>query len=116
MTLNLNQVNTLLPLFINAKYPGWRNIGTHLLLNGSCIVAGTSCIWIGGVGNFIKVEPTLNAVDCSTYTLDIEEFVKSKWIQTYLAEQFLNEQLILEKLENEVLEQKQILSSIKTLQ
>jgi hypothetical protein len=33
--------------FKDEKYAGWRNIGTTLLEDGECVVAGTECIWIG---------------------------------------------------------------------
>jgi hypothetical protein len=60
-------------------WAGWRHIATHLLTNGNCIVAGESCIWVGGIGNFIKVAPADNAVGCSLYTFDLDLFLTSEW-------------------------------------
>lgn len=65
--------------FKDEKYAGWKNIGTQLLESGECVVAGTKCIWNGGIGNFIKVNKAENFVDCSLYKFDLDEFLSSQW-------------------------------------
>lgn len=65
--------------FYHEDYPGWRNIATKLIQDGSCIVAGNECIWRGGVGNFIQTEPAKNAVDCLLYEFDLAELEESAW-------------------------------------
>lgn len=65
--------------FKNEIYPGWRNIATKLLENGQCIVTGKECIWIGGIGNFIKTEDTKDAIDCILYKFDLNYFLTSEW-------------------------------------
>lgn len=65
--------------FKNERYAGWKNIASKLLENGSCIVAGDKCIWMGGVGNFIKTENAENAIDCLLYKFDLENFVTSEF-------------------------------------
>lgn len=61
------------------RTPGWKNIATKLLEKGSCIVAGDSCLWKGGIGNFIKTENTDEAVGCLVYKFDIENFMQTSW-------------------------------------
>ena len=65
--------------FENETYPGWRNIAIKLLEKGKCIVAGNGCIWIGGIGNFIKTETAKDAVDCTLYKFDLDYFLTSEW-------------------------------------
>jgi hypothetical protein len=65
--------------FKNEKYAGWRSIAMKLLETGQCIVAGKECIWVGGIGNFIKTEIAKDAVDCTLYKFDIEYFFNSEW-------------------------------------
>ena len=65
--------------FENEKYAGWKNIAIELLNTGQCIVAGKECIWIGGIGNFIKTEKAKGAIDCILYKFDLEYFFTSKW-------------------------------------
>lgn len=75
------QKNFLLDNFFkNEKYAGWKNIATSLLETGQCIVAGKECIWIGGVGNFIKTEEPKydKAIDCTLYVFDLEYFLTSE--------------------------------------
>ena len=64
--------------FKNEKYAGWKNIATKLLETGQCIVAGKECIWLGGIGNFIKTEDAKDAVDCLLYTVDLKYFLTSE--------------------------------------
>jgi len=63
--------------FKNDYYPGWKNIATKLLDNGSCVVAGDGCIWKGGIGNFIKTEVANDFVDCTLYKFDFDYFATS---------------------------------------
>jgi hypothetical protein len=68
--------------FKNEKYAGWKGIATHLLEQGRCVVAGDKCIWIGGIGNFIKTTDKKGFIDCIEYTFDLEAFLKSEWFRT----------------------------------
>ncbi len=74
--------------FENEKFPGWRSIATTLLETGKCIVAGETCIWRGGIGNFIKTSPAEGTVGCSLYEFDLEYFLTSAWYKE-VKEQFL---------------------------
>lgn len=65
--------------FTNEKFAGWKGIATKLLDSGSCIVAGKGCIWVGGIGNFIKTREAENAVDCTQYEFNLKEFLASEW-------------------------------------
>lgn len=69
----------LLNFFRNEKYAGWKNIATTLLETGECIVAGTECIWVGGIGNFIKTQPAKGTVGCTLYKFDLDYFFTSEW-------------------------------------
>lgn len=60
-------------------FPGWKNIAASLLEKGTCIVAGEKCIWLGGIGNFIKVTETNLAIGCLMYEFDLEYFLSSEW-------------------------------------
>lgn len=65
--------------FKNESFAGWKNIANNLLDNGSCVVAGDSCIWSGGIGNFIKTSNADNFVGCLLYEFDLEYFLSSSW-------------------------------------
>lgn len=67
--------------FKDEKYAGWRNIATTLLEDGECVVAGEKCIWIGGIGNFIKTEKSQKFIDCLLYKFDLIEFLSSQWLR-----------------------------------
>jgi len=67
--------------FINGESAGWDNIATKLLQEGSCIVAGSSKLWYGGIGNFINCDPAENAVGCSLLTFDKDSFLQSVWFK-----------------------------------
>lgn len=87
--LTENQKNFLLNYFFeNDKYPGWKSIATTLLETGKCIVAGETCIWRGGIGNFIKTSPAKGTVGCSLYKFDLEYFLTSVWYKE-VKEQYL---------------------------
>lgn len=78
--LTENQKEFLLKNFFqNEKYAGWKGIATTLLEEGSCIVAGKNCIWVGGIGNFIKTREAENAIDCTLYEFNLKEFLSSAW-------------------------------------
>jgi hypothetical protein len=80
ITLSDYQKTFLLDYFFkNEKHSGWKNIATKLLDTGECIVAGKECIWVGGIGNFIKIEEAKDAVDCDLYKFDLEYFFTSEW-------------------------------------
>jgi len=86
--------------FKNEKYPGWKNIATELIENGHCIVAGTECIWVGGIGNFINTEEANNAVGCTLYKFNLDYFMTSIWYTEYRS-------MYVSKLYNKVKEIKQ---------
>ena len=65
--------------FKNEKYLGWKNIAIKLLENSNCIVPEKDCIWIGGIGNFIKTSEAKNAVDCLLYEFNLDYFLTSEW-------------------------------------
>lgn len=70
--------------FKNEQYAGWKNIANSLLQTGSCIVPGSSCIWCGGIGNFIKTTEAKNAIDCLLYEFDLDYFMSSEWFKEIL--------------------------------
>lgn len=80
-TLTQAQVDFLLQFFEDDRFPGSKSIGEKLIIQGKCIVAGTECIWKGGIGNFIKVtEPSdVEVVGCVEYHFDLEYFMTSLW-------------------------------------
>lgn len=77
------QKDFILSLFRDEKYAGWKGIAEKLLDNGRCIVAGTDCIWHGGIGNFIETSEAEDAIDCLLYEFDFKKFLKSKYYQEY---------------------------------
>lgn len=91
--INLNEVQKefiLDTFFKNDDYFGWNNIATLLIEKGKCVVAGTECIWDGGIGNFIKTETSNDYIDCLIYKFDLEEFLHSNWfmeINSYAVDQ-----------------------------
>ena len=60
---------------------GYPTIAGLLLEYGSCTVGGTTCIWFGGVGNFIKTSSEPTNYGCLTYTFDLENFLKSDYFK-----------------------------------
>lgn len=63
----------------NQHCPGWESIACNLLDHGTCIVAGSKCIWEGGIGNFITTSPISTAVGCIKYEFDVDNFISSEW-------------------------------------
>lgn len=63
--------------FYLSNHAGWKNIATKLLENGECIVAGDKCIWVGVIGNFIKVSNAPDFFGCVKYSFDLEYFMES---------------------------------------
>lgn len=101
-TLTENQKNFLLEHFFKEpQYPGWNYIATKLLATGSCIVAGDTCLWIGGIGNFIKTSNILNAVDCLLYEFDLDQFLSSEWYREIHKEYLIDSLNKLKQLELE---------------
>lgn len=79
-TLTQYQKDFLLNSFFQTeKYAKWEKVATKLLETGRCIVAGRDRIWIGGIGNFIGIVETEDAIDCLLYTFKLEEFLSSEW-------------------------------------
>lgn len=87
--LTENQKQFLLTFFENREYAGWKNVANKLIEYGSCTVAGTDCIWIGGIGNFIKTTEAENAIDCLLYEFNMVEFMSSMWYKEVLREHLL---------------------------
>ena len=78
--LTENQKDFILQNFFKMdSFAGWENIANNLLDNGSCVVAGDSCIWSSGIGNFIKISNADNLVGCLLYEFDLENFLSSSW-------------------------------------
>ena len=85
MGLTKEQRKFILLFFANEKYAGWKNIAEHLIDRGSVVVAGTECIWVGMMGNFIELSKAKGSVGCSLYTFDLEEFLSSEYFkQNYI--------------------------------
>ena len=72
-----NQKNFLLSFFENEAYAGWKNIATILIESGKCIVAGDTCIWRGGMGNYIDVSNADGLVGCLVYKFNLDSFMTS---------------------------------------
>lgn len=87
--------------FVDEFFAGWESIADSLLESGECIVAGNGRIWIGGIGDFIKVSTAPNLIGCSILKFDIAVFLSSELFkhtkESYL-EQIRND---IEKLEME---------------
>ncbi len=85
--LTENQLNFLLDTFFKLeKYPGWKNIATELLKSGSCVVAGESCIWDGGIGNFIRTSSAQGYFSCLLYEFDLDHFLSSESYRAFANE------------------------------
>ncbi len=69
--------------FEQQEYAGWKSIANNLLEKGSCVVAGSTCIWIGGIGNFMKIspapEPSIGCVNTNSTSM---LFCKVNYINT----------------------------------
>jgi hypothetical protein len=76
----------LLHFFKNDEYAGWEGIARKLLDTGKCIVAGKECIWVGGIGNFIKTSEAEDAIDCLLYNFDFNALISSKWFKEHTIE------------------------------
>lgn len=66
------------------QYPGAMNLGRTLLTEGTAIVAGVKCIFVGGIGNFIKTEDAEGYFDCLKYTFQMESFLTSLYFHEVL--------------------------------
>lgn len=80
--LKEKQITLILKMFPDTC-AGAKEIARKLITNGKCIVAGTSPIWRGGIGNFIKTKNAENAVDCLEYTFDVDYFITSDFFQEF---------------------------------
>lgn len=94
--------------FINSKYPGWRNIGEKLLTEGECIVAGEDCIWIGGIGNFIKTKKEDGLIGCLRYKFDLYMFLSSPFYKEVYEEHIKDLEFQRNRIASEIEELKQI--------
>ena len=85
MSLSTLKLRIFKYFFKNESYAGWKNIANSLLETGECVVAGDKCIWIGGIGNFIKTETAEGYFGCIKYIFDLNNFLSSCWfIQIYV--------------------------------
>lgn len=77
MKLDEIQKDFLLETFFkDESFAGWKSIGESLLDTGKCTIAGESCPWMGGIGNFITIAPASgDCVGCCVLSLDLESFV-----------------------------------------
>lgn len=83
MILNSIQEEIILDtFFINIDYPGWPNVAKKLLSKGTCVVAGASCIWLGGIGNFIDTKKEPDLVGCLRYTFDLDKFMETDYFKS----------------------------------
>jgi len=74
------QKNFILEYFFkNDEYASWKKIATKLLETGKCVVTGNTCIWIGGIGNFIKTSNVDDYFGCLLYEFDLDEFFSSPY-------------------------------------
>lgn len=93
--------------FKNEEYAGWKNIATTLIEEGKCIVDDKSCIWIGGIGNFIKTSNVGCFAGCLKYEFDLEYFLKSRYYLE-ISREYINELSTkiseIEKEHNEIME------------
>lgn len=80
-----NQIEFLLEFFLEGeKKSGYDSIAFNLIKKGQCVVAGDGRIWIGGIGNFIKVTPAENTVGCSLLEFDVKSFINSCFFKGHL--------------------------------
>lgn len=90
--------------FFSEKYAGWHNIADSLLTTGSCVVAGDSCIWQGGIGNYITTSEASEFIDCIKYEFNLEQFLSSLWFQEHIEAELIElegeKHLIDEKIED----------------
>jgi hypothetical protein len=110
--LTLHQENWLLTFFVHDRYPGWRNIATLLINTGTCIVAGSTCIWEHyDIGTYIELEPVpkdSGVVGCIQYNFDRVSFLNSLPYTTALDKRSneLLEQLTAQKLQVQEISEK----------
>ena len=76
--------------FKNDDFAGWKTIAVSLLMTGKCIVAGDGCVWVGGIGNFIKTNKADGFYGCTEYVFDLEVFLSCLWYKEY-TEIYLND-------------------------
>lgn len=70
--------------FRTSRYSSWKELANSLLENGKCLVAKRDPIWIGGIGNFIKIRDISDGVGVSLYTFDLENFIQSAFYKEFL--------------------------------
>lgn len=79
-SLTFNQTSFIANTFFkNENYNGWEGIAHKLIKNGKCVVAGTKCIWQGGIGNFIQTSKPEDFVDCLLYEFNLTDFISSEY-------------------------------------
>ena len=64
------------------KFPGWENIASKLIVNGSCLVPDRGePLWRGGVGNFMCYSDHADGVGIRRVTLELEDFMSGNWYE-----------------------------------
>jgi len=53
----------------------------NLIAREKCIVAVTTPIWKGGIGNFIRTKEVPDDFGCLEYTFDLESFLSSDFFK-----------------------------------
>lgn len=91
--LTENQKEFLLTFFKLDNYAGWRHIATKLIDFGTCVVAGTDCIWNGCIGDFVTVSKAEGYFTCLRYNFNLIEFMSSGFYKSAVIQE-LNERLI----------------------
>jgi len=103
-TLSLEQKEFIREYFFNTdNYELWSDVANALLEIGTCVVPSMPTIWVGGIGNFIKITNTCNCVGCECYSFNLELFLESAFFNEY-RNQYLDQlkeekELLIKKIE-----------------
>lgn len=77
--LETEQRDFLLEIFFkDESFAGWKNIALQLIDGGTCVVAGDTCPWNGGIGNFITVEDADDYFGCVKLKFDVNGFINKE--------------------------------------
>lgn len=96
---------------LNDSFIYWQNIANKLIDDGECIATGDKCIWVGGIGNFIRISKPNNLVGCIKYEFKFDEFINSEYFRVVSSQYTNNLDDTINKLKQEYNE----VSSIKYL-
>lgn len=98
--MNEYQLEFLLTLFKNEKYPGWKSVATNLITKGNSLT--TEKLWIGGIGNFIKEFDHPNCVGCVELKFNLEYFLSSEYFKERYLHKMTDLNTELHKLTNQI--------------